>query len=192
MSSSRLYVLSLLARHGPMHGHQMRLTAQEERLDLWTDVQAGALYGVLKRLAADGLITARASERAGNYPERTVYEMTPGGRQALRTLHDQALRKVAVRPDPFDLALATAQDTPEPRLRDTVSDRRDELAALAASTRHQREFAEEYLSEAERKVMDHLVARLDAEVRWHDDVLADLPEIVADFARRATLALEDQ
>ena len=33
MSSSRLYVMTLLKRHGPMHGHRMRLTAQQDRLD---------------------------------------------------------------------------------------------------------------------------------------------------------------
>ena len=117
MSSSRLYVLMLLERHGPMHGHRMRLAAQQDRLDLWTDVRPGALYGVLKRLAGEGLIAATASERAGAYPERTVYEITADGRAALEALQDQALRTVVFPTDPFDLALAGGDLADPSRLR---------------------------------------------------------------------------
>lgn len=192
MSSSRLYVLTLLDRHGPMHGHRMRLTAQEERLDLWTDVRAGALYGVLKRLAAEGLIAATASEREGSYPERTVYELTSAGRYALTVLLDLALRKVVLPPDPFDLALASGDLADPDQLRGALVQRRDDLTARRTALRHQAGFADQYLSVAERKVLEHLAVRLDTEIRWHDDVLADLPDIVADFVRRRSLPLEDQ
>lgn len=28
-----------------MHGHQLRLLAEEEHIDLWTDITVGGLYG---------------------------------------------------------------------------------------------------------------------------------------------------
>ena len=192
MSSSRLYVLTLLARHGPMHGHRMRLTAQQDRLDLWTDVRAGALYGVLKRLAGEGLIEATASERAGSYPERTVYEITADGRRALTVLQDSTLRTVTLPTDPFDLALAAGDLTGPDQLRHSIGDRRDELATRRSALEHQMQYADPYLSVAERHVLRHLASRLDAELRWHDEVLADLPEIVADFDRRRSLPMEEQ
>jgi DNA-binding PadR family transcriptional regulator len=191
VSSSRLYVLTLLVRHGPMHGHRMRLVAQEDRLDIWTDVRPGALYGVLKRLAGEGLIAATASERAGAYPERTVYEITPDGRRALAALHDATLRRVVLLPDPVDLALAAGDLTEPERLRTALGDRRDALQAQRSALLHQAEFADPYLSVAERKVIGHSVGRLDAEVAWHEDVLAALPEILADFDRRRSPPLED-
>jgi DNA-binding PadR family transcriptional regulator len=192
VSSSRLYVLTLLARHGPMHGHKMRLTAQQDRLDLWTDVRPGALYGVLKRLAGEGLITATASERAGSYPERTVYEITADGRRALEALQDGTLRTVLLPMDPFDLALAAGDLTEPDRLRTALADRRDTLLARRSGMRHQAEYADPYLSVAERKVLGHLLARLDTEISWHEDVLAALPEILADFDRRRSLPMEEQ
>lgn len=184
MSSSRLYVLTLLKRHGPMHGHRMRLTAQQDRLDLWTDVRPGALYNVLKRLAAEGLIAATASEREGAYPERTVYELTPAGDKAQVVLQDAALRKIVLPPDPFDLALAAGDLADPDYLRHALDDRRAALLAQRTALQHQTEFADPYLSVAERKVLGHLRARLDAEIAWHEDVLADLPAILADFRNR--------
>jgi DNA-binding PadR family transcriptional regulator len=53
VSAVRLFVLSVLAEHGPMHGHQIRLQAQSDRAELWTEVKVGALYGALRRLAAE-------------------------------------------------------------------------------------------------------------------------------------------
>ena len=184
MSSIRLFILGTLAEHGAMHGHQIRAQAQQDRTELWTDVRVGALYGALKRLAAEELIAAVRSERSGAFPERTVYEITPAGRGVLAAVHDDALRKVEFRPDPFDLALAQAGHLPDATLAAVVADRRAALAAQASAMRSQYEFADRYLIEAERLVMEHLLARLDAEVAWHDELLARLPEVAADFAAR--------
>jgi DNA-binding PadR family transcriptional regulator len=192
VSSSRLYILTLLRRHGPMHGHRMRLTAQQDRLDLWTDVRPGALYNTLKRLAGEGLIEATASERAGAYPERTVYEITPAGIKAMNVLHETTLHKLDLPPDPFDLALAVGDLTQPERLKAALEDRRAALLARRSMLAHQAEFADPHLSKAERKVIGHQLARLEFELGWHEDVLAELPGIVHDFEQRRSLPLEDQ
>jgi DNA-binding PadR family transcriptional regulator len=184
MSSIRLFVLGTLAEHGAMHGHQIRAQAQQDRTELWTDVQVGALYGALKRLAGEGLITAVRSERPGSFPERTVYEITEAGRDVLATVHDEALRRVVFRPDPFDLALAQAGRLPDETLGAVIVARRAELAGQESAMRSQYEFADPYLIEAERLVLEHLLARLATEIRWHDELLARLPGIAADFAAR--------
>jgi hypothetical protein len=64
-----------------------------------------------------------------------------------------------------------------------VQDRRDALVAQCNSVRHQAESADQWLSEAERTVMEHLIGRLAGEVVWHDALLDRLPKIVADFQR---------
>ena len=66
MSAIRLYVLGALAERGEMHGHGLRLLAEQEHIDEWTDFTVGAIYGVLKRMAADGVI------------ERVAYPMLDG------------------------------------------------------------------------------------------------------------------
>lgn len=182
--SIRLFILGTLSANGPMHGHQIRLQAQSDRTEQWTDVRVGSLYGALKRLALEGLVEEVRSEREGNLPERTVYGITRAGRAALRTVHDEALRKVAWSPDPFDLALAHARDVPEETLAHIVVDRLAALAAQEAALRHQLEFADPYLTEAERMVLNHLIARKAVEVRWHEDLVDRLPKIAADFEAR--------
>lgn len=186
MSAVRLFVLSSLAEHGPMHGHQIRLQAQSDRAELWTEVKVGALYGALKRLASEGLIAEVRSEREGRFPERMVYEITRRGREALAALHGEALRTVVVRPDPFDLALVHAAGMDEQELAHVVADRRDALTNQHHAMQHQAEAADPHLSEAERMALAHLIGRLEAEVAWHTALLDRLPKIIADFRDRAT------
>jgi DNA-binding PadR family transcriptional regulator len=184
MSAIRLFVLSALSENGPMHGHQIRQQAQIDRTELWTEVKVGALYGALKRLAGEGLIVEVRSERQGNFPERTVYAITERGRESFAAVHGEALRTVVVRPDPFDLALVHASAIDEKDLAHLVADRRDALAAQESSVRHQAEIADRWLSEAERMVLEHRVARLAGELRWHEELLDRLPKIAADFRSR--------
>ena len=181
----RLFVLSVLAEHGPMHGHQIRLQAQSDRAELWTEVKVGALYGVLKRLAGEGLIAEVRSEREGRFPERTVYAITAPGREALAAVHSEALRRVVVRPDPFDLALVHAGGLDEQELTHVVTDRRDALHAQLHAIEHEAESGDPYLTEAERAALSHLIGRLAAEVAWHTELLDRLPKIAADFRDRA-------
>jgi hypothetical protein len=108
------------------------------------------------------------------------------------TTQDQALRTVVFPTDPFDLALAGGDLADPSRLRNAITDRRDALQTQRGSLEHQHEHADPYLSVAERKVLGHLQARLDAEIGWHEDVLDALPEIVSDFEKRRSLPLEEQ
>ena len=61
MSSIRLFILSSFDEFGPMHGHLMRTIAERMKVPLWTDISVGAVYGAMKRLAAEGLL--RLAER---------------------------------------------------------------------------------------------------------------------------------
>jgi len=180
-----LFILSALAERGPMHGYQIRQQAQSDRTELWTEVKVGALYGALKRLAGEELIVVARSERDGNFPERTVYEITAPGRGALAAIHGEALRTVVVRPDPFDLALVHSHEMDEQALTHAVGDRRDALLARQNSLRHLTEEADPWLSEAERLAIEHQLARLATEVAWHDRLLDRLPKIVAERRKDA-------
>jgi DNA-binding PadR family transcriptional regulator len=181
MSSIRLFILGTLAASGPLHGHQIRQQAQSDRTDMWADVPVGSLYGALKRLAHEGLVREVRTERVGNRPERTVYEITREGHRALDAVRDQALRELVLRNDPFDLALAQSRDLPEETLTQIVANRLAGLRVQESSLRHRAETADIYLNEAERMVLRHLVERAAAEVRWHEELLGRMPKIAADF-----------
>lgn len=182
VSSIRLFILGTLAATGPLHGHQIRQQAQYDRTESWTDIKVGSVYGALKRLASEDLVREVRTERVGNRPERTVYEITPAGRRALAAVRDAALRELDRHYDPFDLALAQSRDIPEDDLRQLVANRIGGLKVELASLRHNAEMADPYLNEAERMVLSHLIVRTEAEVSWHTELAARLPKITADFA----------
>jgi DNA-binding PadR family transcriptional regulator len=181
MSAIRLFILGTLAASGPLHGHQIRQQAQADRTDRYTDIQVGSLYGALKRMASEGLVREVRTERVGNRPERTVYEITAEGRQALSAIRDGILHKTGLPYDPFDLALKQARDMAEEDLAQVVADRLAALRAQEAAGRHQAERADPYLNEAERMITRHLIDRIATEVRWHEELLNRIPKVAADF-----------
>jgi DNA-binding PadR family transcriptional regulator len=181
MSSIRLFILGTLAEAGPLHGHQIRQQAQSDRTEKWTDIRVGSVYGALKRLASEDLVREVRTERVGNRPERTIYEITPSGRRALAAVKDAALRELDRHHDPFDLALSQSGDIADAELEQVVADRLAGLQVRLASLRHDAEHADPYVNEAERMVLQHSIARCAAEVRWHEELIARLPKILADF-----------
>jgi DNA-binding PadR family transcriptional regulator len=184
VSSVRLFILGSLAERGSMHGHALRLLAEEEHIDNWADFAAGAIYGAIKRLDSEGLIASERLEREGNYPERSVYGITEAGRASLAELRLDGLRQIVMRPDPVDLALARLDPDRLDDLDGILTVRRDELRrrltdgeAHLADIRH-------HLTVAEAHVMRHRLARLGAEIAWHDEFLEALPEIIHDERSR--------
>jgi DNA-binding PadR family transcriptional regulator len=182
VSSIRLFILGTLAASGPLHGHQIRQQAQNDRTETWTDIQVGSVYGALKRLANEDLIREVRTEKVGNRPERTVYEITPEGRRSLAAIHQTALRDLDRHYDPFDLALAQARDISEEHLAQIVENRLGAFRVQLAAQRHAAETADPYVNEAERMVIRHLIARTEAEIRWHTELAARLEKVTADFA----------
>jgi DNA-binding PadR family transcriptional regulator len=171
VNPTRLFVLGALARHGPMYGHQIRRDARLDRTELWSEVKPGSLYLALHKLEAEALIEPVRTEQRGNLPARTVYAITAEGRRELRVLRAEALREVALRPDPVDLALAVSADLDEDALRGFIADRREALAGRMASLARERDQRWPDQTAADDLIMEHLIARIETELRWHDTVL---------------------
>ncbi|MEA9985465.1 MULTISPECIES: PadR family transcriptional regulator [Subtercola] len=180
MSSIRLFILGSLSQHGEMHGHQLRLLAEEEHVHLWTDISVGALYGAIKRLAAENLIEVVRVEREGNFPERQVYGISTAGLEALTTMRFDELSTFAMKPDPFDLALTRLDRGRLDELPQVIQNRLQALRELLHDTEGLNTKALPYLSLAERFALNHREHRLRAEVEWHEGLVKALPEIVDD------------
>jgi DNA-binding PadR family transcriptional regulator len=174
VNGTRLFILGALATDGPMHGHQIRRTAQEDRTELWTDVKAGSLYGALHRMAAEGVVEVVRTEQEGNMPPRTVYGITEQGWEELSQHRDEALRTVKFAPDPVDLALHYTQDMSDEDVKAVMTDRRDEIAERLTSWLQLQAQALPYLKGLEAITFEHTLFRLEAELAWHNRFLADL------------------
>lgn len=184
MSSIRLFVLGSLAERGPMHGHGLKLLAEEEHIDLWADVAASGIYGVIKRLGAEGLIEELRTEREGNYPERSVYSITDAGRHSLGALRRQGLDELVMRPDPVDLALARLDPDSLDDLDVVIRSRLRRLTTDMESHEVRLVRISHYLTLMEQQIMRHALARLRGEIAWHEELLAALPQLIADEKSR--------
>lgn len=198
VNSSRLFVLSALARRGPMHGYQIRQEARVDRTDLWTDIKPGSLYSALHRMADECLVEVVRNERPGGSPERTVFAITELGRVELIAQRDATLRDTRMRPDPVDLALQYVEDLDLAELTAALDARKQALTARLAMHEKESRTAAPYLSGLEPALFEHVLMRLRVEITWHDDLIARLPELTArpgqanpgpdpDQVRRATI-----
>lgn len=171
-----------------MHGHQLKLLAEQEHVQMWTDISVGALYGAMKRLAAEGLINEVRTEREGSYPERQVYAITDEGRQSLAALRLSGLRELVMKPDPFDLAITRLDRGKLDALEKIVEERLAGLRTqLAESVAHTASITQ-YLTATEHFVLSHVESRIAAEVAWHELLLHELPALIADETARKDTA----
>lgn len=177
MSAVRLFVLGALAARGPMHGHQVRLIAEERRQELWTLVRHGSIYSALHRLAAEGAVQVVRTERAGNMPARTIYAITEAGRAELTRYRHQVLRHADLAPDPIDLALNHTDGMDPHELLEIVESRRTELIGQLADRLRIRADCLSQLSPIARITIEHTLTRLRAEISWHGRLLTELRRI---------------
>ncbi len=180
MSSIRLFILASFAEHGPMHGHRLRLLAEHNRVHLWTDISVGAVYGAMKRLAAEGLLHEGEREREGNRPTRQLYEITDAGRAALAVLRREGLREVWFKFDPFDLALTRMDGEALEELPSLLAARLADVQGRLAESRRVNENARAHVSLAKQWALRHTEYRLEAEVAYLTDLLAEVGALATD------------
>lgn len=103
--------LSLLAE-GPMHPYEMYQLLMARHEDRLVKVRPGTLYHAVGRLEQQGLVAATGTDREGNRPERTTYEISEPGREALtRRLQDMLSVPVNEYPS-FPMAVSEAYNLP--------------------------------------------------------------------------------
>lgn len=78
-----LAVLALLFER-PMHPYEMAATLKHRHKHESIKLRYGTLYTVIDLLTSRGLVRPKETSRDGKRPERTVYALTPAGREALR------------------------------------------------------------------------------------------------------------
>lgn len=175
LSPVTLAVLALLAE-SPMHPYRMQQLIKERGVDLVVNVRnRTGLHAAIERLHRAELIRVHATEREAGRPERTLYQLTPRGREALLAgLRDS----VATPADEFPLFPAVVSFlhllTPDDarrqlhRRRTALRQRLDRVqAVLTASAEHAVPRA--YLLEHELRR-----AVTAAELDWTQTVLEDL------------------
>jgi DNA-binding PadR family transcriptional regulator len=88
-----LAVLSVLIG-GPMHPYEIARVLKHWGKEESIKIRYGSLYTVVHDLEKRGLVEAEGTAREGHRPERTVYRLTPDGRQEL----EERLRELISEP----------------------------------------------------------------------------------------------
>lgn len=184
VSSIRLFVLGSLDQHGAMHGRALLQLAEQEHSAEWTDFAPSAVYGAIKRLAAEGLIVEDHVEKQGNYPERQVYRISPDGQAALDVLRIEGLSEIVIKPDPFDLALARLDPDTLDELPGILTRRLRALQNTLAAERTHLDEITVYLTLAEQWSLRHKLSRLAGEISYHQQLLDALAQIIEDEKSR--------
>ena len=179
-------ILGLLAERGPMHGHQIRRTAELTNAEVWGGITGGALYAELRKLDGEGLIEAIREERVGRRPARTVYQITEEGRLELVVQRDAGLEVVFGSADPMSVVLLFAAGTDPAELSERLAGRRRRIegqleAMIAERTRLT---GQGVLSPLAVAAFRRGELRLEAELRWHDEFGRQLASGVEHTATR--------
>ncbi len=103
--------LALLVER-PMHPYEMYQTLVQRSEERVVKVRPGSLYHTVDRLAVGGLVRATGTEREGNRPERTTYEITERGNLALSERVAEILGTPVNEYPEFPLALGEAHNLP--------------------------------------------------------------------------------
>ena len=101
----RLPLLALLAKE-PAHGYELKLALEQIFGQAYPSPNIGQIYVTLKRLEQDGLVRSQDVEQATR-PNKRVYELTPAGREALRSWVEEPSEGPRVR-DEFFIKLVLA------------------------------------------------------------------------------------
>jgi DNA-binding PadR family transcriptional regulator len=129
-------VLGLIAEE-PRHGYAVRAAFEQRLGDFW-DLNYGQIYQVLTSLEADGLITG-VDEQVGKRPRRTVYAISPKGRDALRSWLAQPVARRSSFRDEFYVRLLLASQYEPALLSSIVALQRKRCDEHLASLVEQRE-----------------------------------------------------
>lgn len=185
---ARLFVLGTLAAQGPVHGHEIRRLAERIDIENWSDAQVGSIYNALRRLEAEGLIEAVRTEQQGRRPTRTIYTITTPGREELASLQDKLLSDITLPSDPFDIALWVCASQPGQDLAAAIDRRRKSLRELSDRLAEERTRLTKagYLPTVGELLFRHGEIRIEAELRWHEELREQLPQLTSSPAARAS------
>src|SRR3989442_12290326 len=82
VSPLALSILQLLDER-PMHPYELAATMRERHQDEFIRLNFGSLYHTVDVLGRNGWIVPAERGKEGNRPERTIYRLTPTGREGL-------------------------------------------------------------------------------------------------------------
>jgi DNA-binding PadR family transcriptional regulator len=171
-----LLALAVLASldERPMHPYEMASEMRERGKDQSIKINWGSLYTVVQNLEKHGLIAAAGTSRQGRHPERTIYEITPAGRDELTDWLEELLSVPEREYTRFEAALSLMGVIPPDRLAHLLRQRALVLDATIAGDEASLAKLTESLPRVFVVEAEYRVALARAELDWIKNLLDDI------------------
>lgn len=186
MTPLAMAALALLSEH-PMHPYEMYQTLIQRHEDRLVKVRPGSLYHTVNKLTELGLVRVTGTDREGNRPERTTYEITEQGQLALAERIADIIAAPVYEFPSFPVAIGEAHNLPKDTVIDLVRRRLKGLDVLRSEAEDA--FAEFGRTALPRKYwldVSYLEAVYSAEREWLARLVADLESGELDWAEKKT------
>lgn len=158
-----------------MHPYEMYQVLMQRHEDRLVKIRPGTLYHTVGRLAAAGLVQVVGTERDGNRPERTSYEITPLGRSSLENRIKDLLATPINEYPCFPQALGEAHNLPAAVVLDLLQTRLAALRAEVAALRTDEALALSKAVEPKYLIdLGYQQALLQAEIQWVEALRTDI------------------
>lgn len=82
LSKIALLILSFIAEK-PLNPYEIKKVFERMQIDKWFPIGSSSVYATIKALLKKGYISG-TTIKEGNMPEKTIYAITPQGKEALR------------------------------------------------------------------------------------------------------------
>jgi DNA-binding PadR family transcriptional regulator len=136
----------------------------------------GSLYTVVQNLEKHGLIAAAGTSRQGRHPERTIYEITPEGRDELTDWLEELLAVPEREYTRFEAALSLVGILPPDRVAHLLRQRARVLDATIAGDEASLARLSDTLPRVFLVEAEYRVALAKAELGWTNALLDDLDQ----------------
>jgi len=150
------------------HGYELKKEIQRQ-MGNWTDIQFGSIYHALKKLVERGSVEIVGEERRQGRPDRTIYRITPKGREEFLDLIRGLVKRFQRVYLEFDVGLYFAGHLREKELQTLLATRLKALQSERTLLGGVKQLpAHRQLPKISEIIVDHGIYHLDAELAWMD------------------------
>ncbi len=174
MTNAELAILSLISET-PRHGYEIEKTIEARGMREWTEIGFSSIYYLLNKLEKAGMVESQLIPTKGRGSRRRVYQITAGGREALRKATLQALSQPKQNYPTVLLGIANlpllSQEQTEVALRSYREGLVERLGDVAGQAESQRP-----LPDHVEMLFDYSLVMLEAEKNWIEKVIRDMED----------------
>jgi DNA-binding PadR family transcriptional regulator len=169
--STKLVILGLLQRQ-QLYGYEIKHIIEDHMGD-WTNIAFGSIYFALSKLAKDGMIEKVATEKEGNRPSRSVYQITESGKQEFLNLLREAWSDLEQQYFSIDVALSFSQALPLQEIEGYLQQRLLQVESILEHLdSHQGEqMVRQEIPRVANYIFEHSRVHYQAELEWTRDLL---------------------